>query len=194
MILDTASFNMLYSDFAITGPTTTNNFYLRRTLKFTGFNASGRQTAKVVTYSKTSSTWYKKDGTNSSGADNIHIGTPEMYMIRAECNARAGQLQKALDDVNLIRMKRFKTGTYTNKVPADFGSNKDAVLKEVLLERRRELYGMELRTYDIKRLHLPVTHYLNSRKMDLVADDPKLVWPIFNAYIELNPELEQNPR
>jgi hypothetical protein len=63
-----------------------------------------------------------------------------------------------------------------------------------LLERRRELYGKELRLFDVKRLHLPVTHYISSRRLDLAADDPKLVWPIFTGYIQMNPELEQNPR
>ena len=115
-------------------------------------------------------------------------------MIRAECNARLNNLQKAVDDINLVRTKRYKTGTYTAMTLADLGSNAANVLKEVLLERRRELYGQELRLFDIKRLHLPVTHYLNSRRLDLPADDPKMVWPIFTKYIELNPELEQNTR
>ncbi|HEY8387720.1 MAG TPA: RagB/SusD family nutrient uptake outer membrane protein [Parasegetibacter sp.] len=194
MILDSTTFNQLYPNYEETSATTVNNHDLRRTLKFTGINTSGKITGKTVTYSKTYNTWYKTDGSNSSAADNIHLGTPEMYMVRAECNARLGNLQKALDDVNLIRMKRFKTGTYTNKTLADFGSNQQNILNEVLLERRRELYGMELRTYDIKRLKLPVTHTLNSRVLTLQPGDPKLVWPILPAYIEMNPEIQQNTR
>lgn len=194
MILDTASFNKLYSGFTRPTPTTMVNHDLRRTLKFTGFNTSGNLTGKVATYSVSYNNWYKKDGANSSAADNIHIGTPEAYLIRAECNARLNQLQKALDDVNLIRTKRYKTGTYTPVTLADLGNSQANVLAEVLLERRRELYGKELRLFDIKRLHLPVTHYIGSHRIDLPADDPKLVWPIFPKYIELNPELEQNPR
>ena len=193
MILDSASFNKLYSGYQTVG-TVTTNYDLRRTLKFTGFNTAGSITGKTLTYSVTYNTWYKLDGANSSAADNIHIGTPEMYMIRAEANARLNNLQKALDDVNLMRTKRYKTGTYTNLTLADLGSSQANVLQEVLLERRRELYGKELRLYDVKRLHLPVTHYISSRKLDLPADDPKLVWPIFTPYIQTNPELEQNPR
>lgn len=193
MILDSASFNQLYPGFTRAGTVMTNND-LRRTLKFSGFNAAGSITGKTLTYSVTYNTWYKTDGANSSAADNIHIGTPEMYLIRAECNARLNNLQKALDDINLIRTKRFKTGTYTPVTLADLGSAPANVLKEVLLERRRELYGKELRLFDIKRLHLPVTHYISSRKIELPADDPKMVWPIFTQYINLNPELEQNPR
>ncbi len=193
MILDSAYFNQLYPGFVKAGTVTTNHD-LRRTLKFTGFNAAGTITGKLLTYSVTSSSWYKGDGANSSAADNIHVGTPEMYMIRAESNARLNNLQKALDDVNTIRMKRYKTGTYTPKTLADLGNSQANVINEVLLERRRELYGKELRLYDIKRLHLPVTHYISSRRLDLAADDPKLVWPIFTRYINMNPELEQNPR
>ncbi len=194
MQLDTTSFNLLYPGYVVVTVAKVDNYDLRRTLKFTGFNTAGKMTGKVVTYNKTYNTWYKKDGSNSSQADNIHIGTPEMYLIRAECNARAGQLQKALDDINLIRLKRFKTGTYTNKTLADFGSNQQAVLQEVLTERRRELYGMELRTFDIKRLNLPLTRYIGSYRIDVPAGDPRFVWPIFTGYIDMNPELEQNPR
>lgn len=193
MILDSASFNKLYLGFSTTDNVTTN-YDLRRTLKFTGFNAAGSITGKTLTYSVSYNNWYKLDGANSSAADNIHIGTPEMYLIRAECHARLNNLQKALDDINLIRTRRYKTGTYTPVTLASLGSDPQKVLNEVLIERRRELYGKELRLYDIKRLHLPVTHYINSRKLDLPADDPKLVWPIFTPYITANPELEQNPR
>ncbi len=194
MILDTASFNKLYPGFTRPTPTTMVNNDLRRTLKFAGFSTAGVLTGKVATYTVTYTSWYKKDAANSSAADNLHVSTPEVYLMRAECNARANQLQKALDDVNLIRTKRYKTGTYTPVTLADLGNSQQNVLNEVLLERRRELYGKELRTYDIKRLHLPVTHYIGTFKMDLPADDPKLVWPIFPKYIELNPEIEQNPR
>lgn len=193
MILDSASFNKLYPGFTRVGTVVTNND-LRRTLKFSGFNAAGSITGKTLTYTVTYTSWYKTDGSNSSGADNIHIGTPEMYLIRAECNARLNNLQKALDDVNLIRTMRYKTGSYTLVTLAGLGSSQANVLNEVLVERRRELYGKELRLFDIKRLHLPVTHYISSRRLDLPADDPKLVWPIFTQYINLNPELEQNPR
>jgi len=193
MILDSASFNKLYPGFTTVG-TVTTNYDLRRTLKFSGFNSAGTITGKTLTYTVTYTSWYKTDGSNSSGADNIAISTPEMYMIRAECNARLNNLQKALDDVNLIRTKRYKTGTYTAITLTDLGSSQANVINEVLLERRRELYGKELRLYDIKRLHLPVTHYISSRRLDLPADDPKLVWPIFTKYIQLNPELQQNPR
>src|SRR5690606_37555904 len=85
MIIDSASFNKLYSDFSFDG-TTTNNFDLRRTLRFTGIDASGNITGNKLTYNVTYNTWYKKDGSNSSGADNIPVATPEMYLIRAECN------------------------------------------------------------------------------------------------------------
>lgn len=193
MILDSASFNKLYPGFVRNG-SVMNNHDLRRTLKFTGFNSAGTITGKTLTYNVTFNTWYKIDGSNSSLADNIHVGTPEMYMIRAEANARLGNLQKAIDDVNLIRAKRFKTGTATPITLASLGSNQTNVLNEVLAERRRELYGKELRLYDIKRLRLPVTHYISSLRLDLPADDPKLVWPIFPKYIEMNPEIQQNQR
>ncbi|GAB1474845.1 hypothetical protein MASR2M69_22860 [Bacteroidota bacterium] len=78
--------------------------------------------------------------------------------------------------------------------PADFQNNKDKVLERVLLERRRELYGRDLRLFDLKRLNEPFSHYLGSLKIQVPANDPRMVWPIFKPYIDMNSELEQNDR
>ncbi len=117
-----------------------------------------------------------------------------MYVTRAECNARLGSLQEALDDINTVGVNRYKTGTYTDITLADLGNSQEAVLDAVLKERRRELYGKELRLFDIKRLHLPVTHSLSSLKISVPADDSRFVLPILDYYIDLNPEIEQNDR
>src|SRR5699024_7202245 len=113
---------------------------------------------------------------------------------RAECLARAGSLADALADVNRLRQHRFKTDYYVPVSISDLGNDKEKVLQFVLQERRRELYGKELRLFDIKRLGLPVRHTLNSRVLEVEAHSPKLVWPIFEGYIDLNPEMIQNPR
>ncbi|MBW7840667.1 MAG: hypothetical protein H3C36_13750, partial [Chitinophagaceae bacterium] len=49
----------------------------------------------------------------------------------------------------------------------------------------------------IKRLGLPVNHLKPGTDLpgfNVPARDPKLIWPIFYHNIELNPEIEQNPR
>lgn len=191
MKLDTVSFNNLYNGYVQVNDSVFNNIDLRRTLWFNNFNTNGKFVGDRATYVFNNYRY----SVDAAIVDYIPISTPEMYLVRAECNARltTGNLGAALNDVNTIRMNRFKTGTYT---PLS-GLNQAAVLKEVLLERRRELYGKELRLFDDKRLGLPVSHVqpgTQIKSLNLPANDPKLVFPIFYEYINLNPEIIQNPR
>lgn len=189
--LDTVTFNQLYNGYARVNDSVINNYDLRRTLWFSNFNKNGNLVSSRATYVFNS----KRYSVDAAIVDYISVSTPEMYLIRAESNARLGKLQEALNDINKIRLNRFKTGTYTPLTIA--GMDQAAVVNEVLLERRRELYGKELRLFDVKRLSLPVSHVIPGtmdRAWQVPANDPKLVWPIYYQYIELNPEIEQNPR
>lgn len=189
--LDTVTFNQLYSGYARVNDSVINNYDLRRTLWFNNFNDNGNLTGDRATYVFNNNRY----AVDAAIVDYIPVSTPEMYLIRAESNARLGNLQDALNDINKIRLNRFKTGTYTPMTLS--GLDQNAVLDQVLLERRRELYGKELRLFDVKRLGLPVVHVkpgTMDRAWQVPANDPKLVWPIFYQYIELNPEIVQNPR
>lgn len=77
------------------------------------------------------------------------IATDEMYLIRAECNARQDQLKEALKDLNMLLSKRFKSGTF---IPIQVASSLEA-LDNILKERRKELVMRGLRWGDIKRLN-----------------------------------------
>ena len=191
MKLDTTSFNTLYSGYVQINDSVYNNIDLRRTLWFNNFNTNGKFVGDRATYVFANYRY----SVDAAIVDYLPISTPEMYLVRAECNARltTGNLASALSDINTIRMNRFKTGTYT---PIS-GLNQAAVLNEVLLERRRELYGKELRLFDDKRLGLPVAHVqpgTQIKSWTVPANDPKLIFPIFYEYINLNPEIAQNPR
>lgn len=71
----------------------------------------------------------------------------EMYLIRAEANAKAGATAAALDDVDLIRKNRGLEASLYNKVlPA--GST---ALDVVLAEKRIEMAFEGHRTYDVFR-------------------------------------------
>ncbi|MDO4702980.1 RagB/SusD family nutrient uptake outer membrane protein [Tannerella sp.] len=119
------------------------------------------------------------------------VQTNEMYLIRAEANAREGKIAEALNDLNSIRVKRFTPETY-----ADLNaSNKEEALQLVLRERRLELAFSGLRLADIKRLNreghnIIVTH----GKVTLTPDDNRLVMPIANKVLARNPNIKQNPR
>jgi uncharacterized protein with PhoU and TrkA domain len=72
-----------------------------------------------------------------------------MILIRAECDARKGNIPDAMADLNSLLEKRYKTGTF---VPLAINDSKEA-LKKILLERRKELVMRGLRWIDIKRLN-----------------------------------------
>lgn len=77
------------------------------------------------------------------------LATDEVYLMRAECNARKGNVLKANQDLNALLKKRYKTGTFTDLniiSPTE-------LLSKILLERRKELLMRGLRWMDIKRLN-----------------------------------------
>jgi hypothetical protein len=82
-----------------------------------------------------------------------------MYLTRAECYARTGDKDKAMDDLNKLLENRWYTGTYTYQTAA----TSDEALTKVLEERRKELLMRGLRWSDLRRLNKD-----NTRKKDLV--------------------------
>ncbi|MCC6463245.1 MAG: RagB/SusD family nutrient uptake outer membrane protein [Saprospiraceae bacterium] len=102
------------------------------------------------------------------------IRLAEMYLIRAECNARLGTSTGASvdDDYNAIHTRaglQPKTGVS---------------LDDILYERRLELAHEGHRIHDVKRLKGSVD--------GLSYDDPTLVYPIPAREIQANKNLVQN--
>lgn len=87
-------------------------------------------------------------GTYNQGSIFVGFATDEMYLIRAECSARAGNMTSAMADLNKLRENRWDD-TYVPVVVA----NAEDALKLVLLERRRELPFRGLRWSDLRRLN-----------------------------------------
>ena len=97
----------------------------------------------------------------------------EAYVNRAEANIRtaikggdASLLQKALDDLNYLRLKRFKVGAANATVtPASFSNDPQQVLQFCLAERRREFCFEEFRWFDLRRNGMPqLVHTFNPNK------------------------------
>lgn len=122
---------------------------------------------------------------------NVGVSVPEMYLIAAECYARLGQPQKAVDNLNILRAKRYKTGT-TYQVSAT--TNTEA-LNLVLAERQKEFIGRGFRWFDQKRLNLDpafqktYTRTFKGQTYTLAPNSDGYVFPINQNYIDLNPEL-----
>ncbi|QSB29186.1 RagB/SusD family nutrient uptake outer membrane protein [Flavobacterium sp. CLA17] len=122
---------------------------------------------------------------------NIGVSVPEMYLIAAECYARLGQPQKAVDNLNILRAKRYKAAT-TYEVSAT--SNTEA-LNLALVERQKELIGRGFRWFDQRRLNLDpafqktYTRVFKTITYTLEPNSEGYVFPINQNYIDLNPEL-----
>ncbi|CAD0007613.1 RagB/SusD family nutrient uptake outer membrane protein [Flavobacterium salmonis] len=122
---------------------------------------------------------------------NVGVSVPEMYLIAAECYARLGQTQKAVDNLNILRAKRYKAAT-AYEVSAT--TSKEA-LDLALTERQKEFIGRGFRWFDQRRLNLDpafrktYTRVFKTVTYTLEPNSDGYVFPINQNYIDLNPEL-----
>ncbi|OOV19147.1 RagB/SusD family nutrient uptake outer membrane protein [Flavobacterium sp. LM4] len=122
---------------------------------------------------------------------NVGVSVPEMYLIAAECYARLGQTQKAVDNLNILRAKRYKAAT-AYEVSAT--TPKEA-LDLALTERQKEFIGRGFRWFDQRRLNLDpafrktYTRVFKTVTYTLEPNSDGYVFPINQNYIDLNPEL-----
>ena len=123
------------------------------------------------------------------------LATDEMYLIRAETQARAGNTANAMNDLNTLLVKRFSTGTF---IPLT-ASNADDALSKILVERQKELIFRGLRWTDLRRLNndprfsKTLTKTLNGTVYTLPSNDVRYVFPIPDNEILLS-GYQQNPR
>jgi tetratricopeptide (TPR) repeat protein len=131
---------------------------------------------------------------------NLAPDIPEMYLIRAECNARKGDIAKVVEDLNILISKRTVTAfrSMTELTEANFPS-KEAALGFVLQERRREMILTGMRLFDLKRLNLEpafakdVVHTIGDKTYTAKAGSNKLIFPIPAQVLHYNPNMKQNP-
>jgi starch-binding outer membrane protein, SusD/RagB family len=124
------------------------------------------------------------------------LATDEVYLTRAECNARKGNLQAAKDDLNeLLKMRWKNNGTF---VPFETADQLE-LLDKVLLERRKQLCFRGIRWMDLKRLNMEVRYaktlhrQIKGEAFVLPPNSPLYVLPIPPGVILLS-GMEQNPR
>ncbi len=131
------------------------------------------------------------------------IAVDEILLTRAECYARAGSVELAIDDLNTLLEKRFETGTFTPYVFTDYTSVTATQL--ILQERRKELIFRGLRWMDIRRLNKENDpNYAVGTLTRTFADNPAVTYtlpPNDLRYAFLIPQvsidmsgLTQNPR
>lgn len=143
---------------------------------------------------------FKYDDVNYSGMFGSAIRNAEALLNRAEAySQRAGDLQKAIDDLNTLRRERIKAAGYADLT---FTDQADAIQK-VRDERRRELCFEQHRWFDLRRWDRPrIVHTYtpelgNAATMQtfvLEENDPAYTLPIPKSVIEQDPELDDIAR
>ncbi len=108
------------------------------------------------------------------------LATDEVYLIKAECLARTGQKDKALQALNTVLEKRWQKQAFVPLTAADA----DAALSVILQERRKELVGRGLRWSDLKRLNqqqgfrLDLKRKVAQKQYELPANDERYRFPV----------------
>jgi starch-binding outer membrane protein, SusD/RagB family len=158
---------------------------------------SANDLRKLVFFQTNSSgTFWKGSYFPEEGVDKVCTGlnTDEMYLIMAECNARAGDKDGSMEELNKLLRKRWKTGTFTDLTATDATD----ALNQVLTERRKELVYRGLRWSDLRRFNLEGANITLSR---VVNGNTYTLPPNDLRWVLLIPDLEtsrsgiaQNPR
>jgi hypothetical protein len=117
------------------------------------------------------------------------IRSPEMMLIEMEANARLGKESEATDMLLSLQQNRDPDAVAS-------GNTGNALIEEILVERRKELYGeMGVEWFDAKRLRKGITRTGNHRvgsAANLVPDDKKFFLKIPQKEIDANDLIDES--
>lgn len=123
------------------------------------------------------------------------IATDEIYLIKAECEAREGSTDNAMAVLNALLVTRWVTGTFISFSATNAGE----ALNIILAERRKELVLRSKRWFDLRRLNKEFSHaktltrIANGATFTLPPGDPRYVFPIPVQVVTIT-GMEQNVR
>lgn len=126
------------------------------------------------------------------------IATDELLLIRAECRARSGSYNEAMDDLNtLLRLRWKKVNGVSTYVDQSAASSTEA-LEKILPERRKELVFRGLRWSDVRRLNkeganITMKRILDGQTYELAPNSPRFALPIPDVEVAMS-GVQQNPR
>lgn len=86
------------------------------------------------------------------GRDRHLYRLADAYLLRAEANIRAGRVNDAVPDFNILRRRAAKAGQNNEMSAADLARLTASPVDFLLEERERELAGEELRWYTLTRM------------------------------------------
>ena len=150
---------------------------------------------KTIFFKSLGGKLYSFKGSYCGNSDHFcGLATDEVYLTRAECLAREGKTAEALQDLNTLLVKRFKTGTFVPVSAADA----PAALAKILEERRKELPMRFTRWLDLKRLNkdgagIVLQRLVSGQLYELLPNSPRYLLPLPEDVIALT-GMPQNPR
>lgn len=136
--------------------------------------------------------------TGDSRVDVPHMRAAEMYLIEAE--ARARNNEPTLAAQALFTLAKNRDANYVLST-----NTGQALINEIMVQRRIELWGEGFRFYDLKRLNEPLNRDLRTSSFyghqssltgavfQVPAGDKRWTWLIPQAEIDANPNIVQNP-
>jgi len=149
---------------------------------------------KVAYFVNTEDGYHKYKGSYEGHPSMLFFGlaTDELYLNRAEANARLGKQQAALEDLNYLmrhRVKREHFVVYSTDSQTELIAN-------IMQERRKELIFRGLRWADVKRLNvlgaeIGLSRKLGEKNYALRPGDSGFALPIPKQVIQLT-GMQQN--
>lgn len=124
--------------------------------------------------------YYVKRSYNGSGITPFTgLAVDELYLIKAECLARKGNVKEAMAVLNRLLTFRFPADKFRPLVASDASE----ALSVILVERRKTLVYRALRWDDLKRLNseganITLTRVLGEEEYKLAPNDPRYVFNI----------------
>ncbi len=149
------------------------------------FIAPGDGTGDLVDYNQMK---FLSREIGSWSGDYLYMRLAEMYLIRAEALARAGdeadEAQQVLYDLISMRDPQYSQTASTGQ----------ELIDEILLHRRMELWGEGHRTHDIRRMQLPLERPEGDNHnpdlaafFEIPANDRSFLWRVpHHSYLEMD--------
>ena len=129
---------------------------------------------------------------NGSSNDFPVIRYADILLIYAEANNELGNLNLAIQYINMVRKRASFDGlAYTNSVPDYAGLSKDLMKEAILKERRLEFVAEGQRWFDLARTQTLIAK-VPLAKVGVTPALKSYKFPLPQTELDLNPNLKQN--
>ena len=150
--------NYTFRHGAVARLTTENDIPVERAQRFETADVRFLSRWKIRTVG--TETYYRR--TLSGNFNYGGITTVEVYLIKAECLARAGQIKEALDVLNAVRKTRILPASYQDIATAD----KTTAINAILKTKNNELILTIVPFADARRLNAEGVYKVSFSKVD----------------------------